>query len=77
MLLLYIYLYVYTKGKNFPTVLHFCQFYRAGEYGFQKRRIKKQMFECDHPMMAELPRDIGKVDYKNRDGEVGFIGLCV
>jgi hypothetical protein len=53
-----------------PSVLHFCQFYRAGEFGFQKRRIKKEMFNCDHPLMAELPRDIGKIDYKNRDGEV-------
>jgi hypothetical protein len=53
-----------------PDVLHFCQFYRAGEFGFQKRRIKKQMFECGHEMMAELPRDLGKINYKNRDGEV-------
>lgn len=55
---------------NMPAVLHFCQFYRAGEIGFQKRRIKKQIFDCDQPMMMDLPRDLGKVDYKNRDGEV-------
>jgi hypothetical protein len=58
------------SGKVLPDVLHFCQFYRAGEFGFQKRRIKKQMFECGHEMMAELPRDLGKINYKNRDGEV-------
>jgi hypothetical protein len=53
-----------------PDVLHFCQFYRAGEFGFQKRRIKQQWFEGGHEMMAELPRDLGKINYKNRDGEV-------
>lgn len=67
---------VYYPNNNMPSVLHFCQFYRAGEIGFQKRRIKKQMFECDHPMMRELPRDLGKVDYKNRDGEVRMIPMC-
>ena len=61
---------VYYPGKLLPTVLHFCQFYRAGEVGFQKRRIKKDLFKCDQPMMMELPRDLGKINYKNRDGEV-------
>ncbi len=56
-----------------PSVLHYCQFYRAGEMGFQKRRIKKELFSCDQPMMLELPADLGKVNYKNRDGEVYFI----
>ena len=66
---------VYYPGKTLPAVLHFCQFYRAGEIGFQKRRIKKELFSCDQPMMMELPRDLGKVNYKNRDGEVGHCKL--
>ena len=53
-----------------PTVLHYCQFYRSGEFGFQKRRIRKSLFDCDQPMMAHLPKDLGKNRYKNRDGEV-------
>lgn len=61
-------------GQVFPSVLHYCQFYRAGEIGFQKRRIKKEIFSCDQPMMKELPTDLGKVNYKNRDGDVS---MCV
>ena len=62
---------VFYPGFILPSVLHFCQFFRAGEFGFQKRRIKKNLFDCDQPLMAALPRDLGVVDYKNRDGEVG------
>jgi hypothetical protein len=61
---------VFYPERPFPTLLHYCQFFRAGELGFQKRRIKKSIFACDSPMMAEPPRDLGKVTYKNRDGEV-------
>lgn len=61
---------VFYPGLILPSVLHFCQFFRVGEFGFQKRRIKKNLFDCDQPLMAALPRDLGAVDYKNRDGEV-------
>lgn len=67
---------VYYPGHNMPAVLHFCQFYRAAEIGFQKRRIKKELFNCDSPMMLELPKDLGTVDYKNRDGEVRYDIRC-
>jgi hypothetical protein len=53
-----------------PSVVHFCQFFRAGELGFQKRRIKKDIFRCDAPMMEEPPVTLGTVKYKNRDGTV-------
>jgi hypothetical protein len=61
---------LFYPNNAMPSVLHYCQFYRAGEFGFQKRRIKKEMFQCDHPMMAKPPKDLGKINYKNRDGEV-------
>lgn len=61
---------VYYPGHVLPNVLHYCQFYRSGEFGFQKRRIKKSLFDCDGPMMAAIPQDQGKIRYKNRDGDV-------
>lgn len=64
---------IYFPGKPLPNVLHYCQFYRAGEYGFQKRRVKKTIFDCDNPMMAEIPNNLGEVNYKNRDGEVRIL----
>jgi hypothetical protein len=57
-------------GKSMPIFLHYCQFFRAGELGFQKRRFRKDMFQCDRPMMVDPPLDLGTVDYKNRDGEI-------
>jgi len=61
---------VYYPDHLLPNILHYCQFYRAGEIGFQKRRIKKTLFECDSSMMAGLPSNLGTLRYKNRDGEV-------
>jgi hypothetical protein len=57
-------------GKPMPTVVHFCQFFRIGELGFHKRRLQKSIFDCDFPLLVDPPLDIGKLDYKNRDGEV-------
>jgi hypothetical protein len=61
---------IYYPDKPLPTFLHHCQFYRIGELGFQKRRVRGKQFECESPLFVEPPLDIGKLDYKNRDGEV-------
>ena len=61
---------IFYPNKPLPNVLHYCQFYRSGEIGFQKRRVRKSIFDCDKPMFAALPLDLGKNRYKNRDGEV-------
>lgn len=58
----------YYPGKPMPTFLHYCQFFRVGEIGFQKRRVK-DIFSCEKPMMLELPKDLGTMNYKNRDGQ--------
>eukprot|EP01036_Dinobryon_divergens_P031910 gene31910-41401_t len=57
-------------GRPLPIFLHFCQFFRAGNIGFQKRRIRQPIFDCDKPILMELPLDLGKSKYKNKDGEV-------
>ena len=61
---------VYFPDKPLPTFLHYCQFFRAAEIGFHKRRVYKDIFSCERPMLMDLPRNLSLVDYKNRDGEV-------
>jgi len=61
---------LFFPDETMPSVLHFCQFYRAGELGFQKRRIRKELFACDKPMMQIPAPDLAKVRYKNRDGDI-------
>jgi peptidyl serine alpha-galactosyltransferase len=57
-------------AKTMPTFIHYCQFYRAGEIGFKKRRFHKKYFECNSPLLLEPPENLGSVRYKNRDGEI-------
>lgn len=60
----------YYPGKPMPTLLHFCQFFRAGIVGFHKRRLLKEVVNCDFPLLLELPNDLAKLNHKIRDGEV-------
>ena len=55
---------IYYPGQNLPTVLHFCQFFRAGDFGFQKRRVPKDIFSCTSPMFKEPPADLTKAEYR-------------
>ena len=48
-----------------------------GEYGFQKRRIKTNFFDCNQPLMAHLPIELGTMTYKNRDGSVSSININI
>ena len=66
-------MYRYYNSQPLPNLLHYCQFFRIGEIGFHKRRIKPEIFNCDFPLMLDPPIDIGKTDYKNRDGEVSTL----
>lgn len=61
---------VYFPGRPLPTMMHYCQFFRAGELGFQKRRIPKKIFSCDHDMLLEPPADLGSLDYRVKEGKV-------
>ena len=60
-------------SKALPIFLHYCQFFRVGELGFQKRRIREDIFDCDFPLFVEPGEDLAKTNYKNRDGEVSFL----
>ena len=61
---------IYYPGRPLPIFLHYCQFFRAANIGFQKRRLRQPIFDCDKPILMELPLDLGKSKYKNKDGEV-------
>ena len=66
---------IYFAEKPLPTVMHFCQFFRSGDYGFQKRRVPKNIFTCDSPLMAELPLDLHLSEYQiKQDEKVKFHG---
>eukprot|EP01031_Cornospumella_fuschlensis_P030369 gene30369-36694_t len=65
--------YIYPSAL-LPHVLHYCQFYRVGEWGFQKRRFRKKMLTCDGPLMSSLSPTLAAIRYKNRDGEIMKIG---
>lgn len=65
---------VYYPDALLPNILHFCQFYRVGEMGFQKRRLRKKMLTCDGPLLASTPTDLAKLRYKNRDGDIIKLG---
>eukprot|EP00605_Chrysophyceae_sp_TOSAG23-4_P001931 GSChrysophyteH1.ASY1.ANO1.2134.1 assembled CDS len=58
------------QRREFPTFMHYCQFYRAKDIGFQKRRFHKKYFGCAAPLLLEPPLDLGTARYKNRDGEI-------
>jgi hypothetical protein len=60
---------IYQKGTNLPTVLHYCQNFRAGEIGFAKRQVPKNIFNCDQPLLVEPPSNLGKVDYHIKNGK--------
>eukprot|EP00560_Eucampia_antarctica_P000175 CAMPEP_0197833378 /NCGR_PEP_ID=MMETSP1437-20131217/18849_1 /TAXON_ID=49252 ORGANISM="Eucampia antarctica, Strain CCMP1452" /NCGR_SAMPLE_ID=MMETSP1437 /ASSEMBLY_ACC=CAM_ASM_001096 /LENGTH=517 /DNA_ID=CAMNT_0043437397 /DNA_START=50 /DNA_END=1606 /DNA_ORIENTATION=+ len=48
-----------------PSVIHFCQRYNVGPWFFAKRRIPKDIFSCDSPLLREPELDIAvKYDYK-------------
>jgi len=57
-------------GKVLPTFVHFCQWFRMGEFGFQKRRITNlKPFSCEGPMMQDIPRNINHAGYVTIDGK--------
>ena len=41
-----------------PSVIHYCQRYAIGKFFFGKRRMVKDFFECETPLMEFPPMDI-------------------
>jgi len=49
---------IFYPGQNMPTVAHFCQGYVADDIGWYKRRMPKNIFSCDSPMLVNPPVNI-------------------
>ena len=60
----------YYDGLPMPTVVHYCQNFRAGELGFQKRRVPHNIFSCESPLLVDTPRDLAQAKYKIKSGKV-------
>ena len=61
---------IFLPGTPLPTVVHYCQNFRAGDLSFAKRQVhRKNIFTCDHPLFKEPPVDLDKVDYRIKAGE--------
>jgi len=54
---------IFFPDKPLPTFLHYCQFFRVGEWAWGKRRMDKEIFSCDRPILADLPKDLGSYDF--------------
>jgi peptidyl serine alpha-galactosyltransferase len=62
----------YYPNLPIPTVVHFCQTFRAGDYAFTKRRVPKNIFSCEHELLKEPPMDLGKNVYFKKKEEVSI-----
>lgn len=60
---------IFYPGQPLPSVVHYCQGYRAGEIGIMKHRIPKQTFTCGQPLLLEPPVELGFTDYHMKDGK--------
>lgn len=67
---------IFFPGEPVPSVVHYCQGYRAGELGIMKHRTPKQTFTCAQPLLLEPPADLGFVDYHMVDGTVSSLAPC-
>ena len=64
---------IFYPGKLVPTIMHYCQFYRAADLGFQKRRVPKDIFSCASPMLQDIPDKLGYTNYMIRNNKVGHL----
>ena len=64
---------VFFPNQSLPTVIHFCQGYRAGEIGFAKRSLRKDIFSCDTPLLIDPPINLEESNYQVKKGEVNYI----
>lgn len=60
---------IYYPDLPMPTMVHFCQGYRAGPIGFAKRQVPKNIFSCEQNLLLQTPDDLGFVDYRIKDGK--------
>jgi hypothetical protein len=61
-----------------PNVLHLCQRYFIGDWFFGKRRMEKNFFQCEKPLMEEPPANaVLEIDYIRPPGQHHKLGVDV
>ena len=60
---------IFYAGQPVPTVVHYCQGYRSGEWLFAKRRFSKTSFTCESPLLAKPPQELGTLQWAVKDGK--------
>lgn len=50
-------------GTPLPTVVHYCQSFISGEFGFEKRAVPHDLFSCESPMLMDPPEGLAKKVY--------------
>ena len=52
-----------------PSLIHLCQRYFIGDWFFGKKKMAKNFFECEKPLMEEPPADVVlEIDYIRKPG---------
>lgn len=51
------------SGLPLPTVVHYCQSFISGEFGFEKRAVPHDLFTCESPMLMDPPENLAKKLY--------------
>ena len=46
-----------------PSVMHYCQRYAVDRYFWGKRKTPHDIFTCDHPLLVDVPSDLGSGNY--------------
>ena len=56
------------KDRRLPVLLHYCQSFRVGDYGWTKRQVPKDVFTCNNSVLLRLPpRDVFRSDYRIKE----------
>jgi hypothetical protein len=56
---------------DLPSLLHFCQMYRVGEFAFHKRKVPNDVFSCDFPLFIDPPDNLGRDFPYKTQGNLG------
>ena len=56
------------ERRKLPILLHYCQSFRVGDFGWTKRQVPKDIFSCNNSAKLLLPhKEIYKSDYRIKD----------
>jgi hypothetical protein len=57
--------------EDLPSFLHLCQMNRVGEFAIHKRKIPRDIFTCESPMLMDPPPDLGENYPYKTQGNLG------